>query len=361
MPIDPSYGDRHRALAEVFAKNPTEQEVRDLIGQLGGATAPVWCSPDVVVQDISVPGPRGPIPLRTYRPVRSPVTSALLWAHGGGFEGGDLDMPEAHRVSGELARRAGAFVVSVDYRLARDGVRHPVPLDDVHAAWNWLGTQGLSAVAPGGPLALGGASAGATLALATALRSRDHAERLADALLLAYPCAHFPVPALDAATAVEMSRLPQFGRFTPIAVERIVRNYVGRISDLPAEAMPGHGRLDGLPATHLVLSEYDDLRPSGELLQRQLEEAGVPVGAYLARGMLHGHLNIAESVRQVEESISFFAAVLKGAVADHASVRLPFTVCRGGEAPDHIPTSAEEIRPQASAPSDPEQACGSQA
>ncbi|WUL73458.1 alpha/beta hydrolase [Streptomyces sp. NBC_00343] len=45
-------------------------------------------------------------------------------------------MPEAHPFSAELACRARAFVVSVDYRLARDGVHYPVPIDHVHAAWS---------------------------------------------------------------------------------------------------------------------------------------------------------------------------------------------------------------------------------
>lgn len=94
---------------------------------------------------------------------------------------------------------------------------------------------------------------------------------------LAYPFAHFPVPALDAHGAAEMAQLPPLLRFTPETLEQLVHNYVGRISALPPEALPGAVDPAGLPPTSIMLSEYDDLRSSGELLARQLTESGVPV------------------------------------------------------------------------------------
>ncbi|WP_432969833.1 alpha/beta hydrolase fold domain-containing protein [Dactylosporangium sp. CA-233914] len=269
-----------------------------------------WSDPSVAVADIDVPGPHGPIRLRVYRP-RGPLSRALLWAHGGGFGAGCIDMPEAHTVSGELARRAGALVVSVDYRLAGDGVRYPVPLNDVHAAWRWLTSDGIASLPGGSPAAVGGASAGAALALATALRARD--ERPADAVLLAYPFAHFPNPALDGPIVAEMELQPAFTRCTATIVEAMVRGYVGRISDLPPDALPGAARLDGLPATRISLSEYDDLRPSGELLERQLRDVGVPVSSLLVEGTPHGHLDHDGIIPPVEESLEFLAGGLRQA------------------------------------------------
>ncbi|MFF3500190.1 alpha/beta hydrolase fold domain-containing protein [Streptomyces sp. NPDC003247] len=266
-----------------------------------------WSLPDVSVEDLVVPGPHGEVPVRVYAP-RDEPRRALLWLHGGGFAAGDLDMPEAHTVSAELAARAGALVVSVGYRLAVDGIRHPVPVDDAHAAWLWLHGPGQVR----GPVALGGASAGAALALSTAIRLRDRHEPRPDTLLLAYPFAHFPTPALDDETAAAMRELPSLLRFTTESIEGMVRNYVGRLTDLPADAMPGAANLDDLPPTGVVLSEFDDLRPSGELLARQLDERGVPVRTYLAAGMTHGHLNRGPSLKEVDRSLDFFASFLSG-------------------------------------------------
>ncbi|MET8992106.1 alpha/beta hydrolase [Nonomuraea wenchangensis] len=310
MPFHPELARKLAPLRGVTREDlATDPEAQRLFAEYVRDPAE-WSLPaGVTVEDVTLDGPHGPIPVRTYRTTDTPGR-ALLWAHGGGFAFGDLDKPEARVVSAELAARSGAFVVSVGYRLARDGVRHPVPIDDVDAAWRWLTGE----AAPGVPAGLGGASAGAALVLATALRARDRAAagggRAADLLLLAYPFAHYPNPALDDDLAAEMRELPPFTRFHPADVERMVRAYVGRISDVPPDALPGAARLDGLPATHILLSEYDDLRASGELLERQMREAGVPVSTYLACGMPHGHLNRTPALDEVDASLGYFAAAL---------------------------------------------------
>ncbi|HEU5128132.1 MAG TPA: alpha/beta hydrolase [Glycomyces sp.] len=303
MPVHEYFTAMFRGAAEARAAGGAAAERRflDRYRRLGEG----WDAAGVAIEDLAVPGPHGEVPVRAYRP-EGGLAGAILWCHGGGFLHGGLDMPEAHLVALELARRASAFVVSVDYRLADGTVRYPVPIDDVHAAWSWLGGRPEAGT---GPAALGGASAGAALALATAMRARDAGPRPADALLLAYPFAHFPNPPLDTALYEAMAGLPS--RLDTATLEHAVRNYVGRISDLPPDALPGAGRLDGLPPTRIVVSQYDDLRPSAELLERQLAEAGVPVASYLALGMVHGHLDHPPRLPAAEESIAFMAAGLR--------------------------------------------------
>lgn len=307
MPVDEYFTKMFRGLEEATAPGATDEE-KGALGQAfmreytGDALA--WDTTGIAVEDTAIDGPHGPIPLRLYRP-EGPLNGAVLWCHGGGFRYGDLDMHEGHVVSIELARRAGVAVASVDYRLAEGPVKYPVPIDDVHAAWEWW----CGRHADDGPIGLGGASAGAALALSTALRTRDTGGRAADVLLLAYPFTHYPNPALSPAMSVEMAPLPF--RFEPEGVEEMVRNYVGRISDVPADALPGAARLDGLPRTRIVVSEYDDLRASADLLERQLREVGVPVESYLSLGMTHGHLNHSPEVAEVARSLDFFAEGLR--------------------------------------------------
>ncbi|MFJ8980456.1 alpha/beta hydrolase fold domain-containing protein [Streptomyces sp. NPDC102282] len=260
----------------------------------------------MTTEDCLAEGPHGPVPLRVYTPVGHPAAT-LLWMHGGGFGRGTLDWPEAHGVSAELASRAAARIVSVDYRLAGAGVHYPVPLDDVYAAWHWLAS---AFPRPEGEIrAIGGASAGAALALGCAIRGRD-GSLPADRLLLAYPFAHYPSPALDAATARKMDAIPGIPRIPPASIEDMVMGYVGRITDLPPLALPGAARLDGLPPTAIALSEYDDLRPSGELLSRQLTSVGVPVSHHVAARMPHGHLNQQLSHPEASATLTFLSAAL---------------------------------------------------
>lgn len=309
MPLDPFLAEKIHLLDGVTwekAVADPELEAR-LTAFFADPEAPEM--PDVAIEDRAIPGPHGEVGVRVYTP-RGEARRALVWLHGGGFVGGDLDMLEAHRVSAELAARADALVVSVDYRLVDDKVRYPVPIDDVHAAWLWL-TEGEGVgLLPRGPVSLGGASAGGALALAAALRLRDEGGRAPDGLLLAYPFLHFPVPALDDETAAEMLRLPAMLRFTTRGIADMVRNYVGRLTDLPPDALPGAARLEHLPPTAIAVSEFDDLRPSGELLAVQLAESAVPVRTHVARGMLHGHLNRAPSLEEVDRTLDFLASML---------------------------------------------------
>lgn len=292
MSLDPYFADRFAALSRLIAE--------------GADTSNFFRGQSVTLPDGVTVTEEQPGKIRTYKSIGGTSSVALLWIHGGGFRHGDLDMPEAHAVAAELAQRTGAFVASAEYRLA-DGrsVLFPEPLDDVYAAWTWLGDQGYAKIA------IGGASAGAALALSALLRARDENGPAASALLLAYPFAHFPIPALDAALAAEMSAaLPPVLRSTPESIEDMVRNYVGRISDLPPHAIPGTARLDGLPPTSIMVSEFDDLRPSGEMLGRQLRDLGIPVDEYVAPGMPHGHLNHVADLKGIAGSLDFFAEAL---------------------------------------------------
>ncbi|MGN6742989.1 MAG: alpha/beta hydrolase, partial [Amnibacterium sp.] len=272
-----------------------------------------YALPEVAIEDRSIPGPHGPIPVRLYRPRDSGAAlPGLLWNHGGGFTAGDLDMPEAHVVSAEIAARAGAVVASVDYRLAVGGVRYPVPVDDVATAWSWFrGAAGELGVDPA-RAAIGGASAGANLAVAAVLRARDAGQPLPSAMLLAYPALHFPTPALHDDLAAEMRELPLLLRFTPRMITDITAAYLGRITDIPSNLMPGLADLTDLPPARIVVSEYDDLRASGELFTEQLTERGIRAELTVAAGMLHGHLNIppVAELPEIGRSIDFLAAGL---------------------------------------------------
>ena len=300
IPSDPNWDSdrRNPGNAEIYADfftDPARYEFPD----------------SIAVRDETVPGPHGAIPVRIYQPTdASGAPPALLWNHGGGFTGGGLDMTESHVTGAEIAARAGAVVVAVDYRLANDGARYPVPLDDVVAAWTWLADLANELEVDARRLSSGGASAGANLAAAAVLRLRDNDQSSPAGLLLAYPSLHFPLPALDDEVHAVMATLPPVLRARPATVAAMYGNYAGRISDLPPEVIPGNARLQGFPSTRILISEYDDFRPSGELFAQQLAEAGVPVETHLAAGMLHGHLNRTPVLEEVSRSLDFFATAL---------------------------------------------------
>ena len=159
---------------------------------------------DLHIEDHQAPGPNGPVPVRVYTPAAaSGPRPVLVWCHGGGFMHGDLDMPEADATARGVAGRAGAVVVSVDYRLcdepealggrkarrfpgtAEDLVVHaPIPLQDVLAAVCWTVAEADHLGIDPERLALGGASAGGNLAAAATLSLAHEGRAPAASLLL---------------------------------------------------------------------------------------------------------------------------------------------------------------------------------
>jgi hypothetical protein len=84
---------------------------------------PDYQAADVSVRPDTAPGPHGPVPVRVYNDGAGDGSRAcLVWMHGGAFMMGNPDMPEADWASRQLAQRADAVVVSVDYRLCQGGV-----------------------------------------------------------------------------------------------------------------------------------------------------------------------------------------------------------------------------------------------
>ncbi len=281
-----------------------------------GAPVGGYRPPGAEVMQRSIDGPHGAIPVRVYRPpARAGVSPApgLVWAHGGAFVAGDLDMPEADVVARELCALTRGTVVSVDYRLAVDGVHFPVPHDDVVAAWRWTSEHcGALGIDPR-RLSLGGASAGANLAAGAALRARDEGRALPWRLLLAYPVLHDELPAPAVPPPADMDLIPEMLRFPPEAVSGLNRNYLGGAAPSPY-AFPALGDVAGLPPLAIVTCEYDDLRPSGDAFAAQARAGGVPVIVQCEPGVPHGHLNI-PGLPAAERSLRFFAAEMAGVSA----------------------------------------------
>lgn len=287
MTLDPYYSARFAGIRDVtweavYGGDAVAIEKAIAFSQPVGTYDP----PPIEIYDSVIPGGDAEIPVRVYR--RSPARACLVWMHGGAFKWGDLDMREAHAVAAEIACRMDVVVISVDYRLVPT-FRYPAPLDDGVAAIRWAEKH---FQVHDGRIAVGGASAGANLAIATCLRLRDEGGPTPRSVCLAYPTVHreSPVPSEEAARSA--TQLPPLTRFGPAQVEEIYRDYLGAAyDDPPAYGVPAIADLGGLPPFAIANAEYDDLRPSGETFAEQLRAAGVTVTSWTEPGTAHGFLN----------------------------------------------------------------------
>jgi len=315
MPIHPSQASKFHLLEgiesfEAGLADPATRARLDQFMSIPDAPAP----PAVDVRETAAPGPHGPVRVRVYAP-GGDVSGrpGFVWLHGGAFRMGDLDMPEADWTARQICERAGAVVVSVDYRLCVDGVTYPVPHDDSVAAVRWVrdnaGTLGIDP----DRISVGGASAGGNLATGAVLRLRDDDGWVPAALLLAYTTLHAVVPPPSPSLAPLLAEIPTLLRFLPDVRRSITENYLGGPASLAdGYAMPANAVLEGLCPVVLLNSEYDDLRASAEVFAGQLAVAGVDVRQVVTRGMLHGFLNLHPGIEPVDQALDLMADVVAG-------------------------------------------------
>lgn len=259
-----------------------------LSGEVEGVPPAAPMSVDGVTRtDGTVPGPGGPIPVRWYRSDEVDVgepAPALVWAHGGGWQYGDLDMPEADSVAQLVAAGLPGVVVTVDYRLA-PAHRHPAALDDVLAVYRWVRSHGSTHGVAAERIALGGSSAGGHLAsLATLELAAD--EVTPAALLLAYPVT-------DPDGGPYEERDPDCPPVLWLGHEGTMGLFRGYLGDDPHgdPPVPAAGDLSGLPPTLVTTAEVDSLRAQAVRFVELALAAGVDVAHHDVAGVLHGYLN----------------------------------------------------------------------
>ncbi|BAJ32501.1 MULTISPECIES: alpha/beta hydrolase [Kitasatospora] len=273
----------------LYTRSLAEARAADLADIRAAAGNP---EPVGSVEELAVDGPGGPLPLRIYRPLHRPDTSAgaelpvLLYLFGGGWTLGSPDTSDA--ICRRLTNEVGCLTVSVGYRLAPE---HPFPaaVHDVAAAAEWIAAHAARLGADPARTAVAGDSAGGNLAAALTLLARERGGPALRHQLLVYPNTDH---AADTPSVREHDDPLLFNR-------RSVAWYWGHYLTDPADganplASPLRAAsLAGLPPATVITAEYDPLRDEGEAYAEALRAAGVPVELRRYQGMPHGFFAMA--------------------------------------------------------------------
>ncbi len=258
------------------------------------------------VEDFHIPARDGfALPARLYAPSAEPLP-VLLYFHGGGFTIGSIATHDG--LCRALSALAGCAVVSLDYRLAPEH-RFPVAVNDAQDAMHWLATQGHSLGLDGSRLAVGGDSAGGTLAAVCALLARDAGLPLALQLLIYPGCtAHADTPSHQTyahGLVLEAAQVDWFfGQYIDVADRDD-----WRFAPLNA---PDH---DGLAPAWIGLAELDPLVDEGVLYADTLRHAGVAVDLDIYRGVTHEFIKMGRAIPEARTARADAANALRAAFA----------------------------------------------
>lgn len=265
------------------------------------------------LEDRTVPGPGGSIPLRVYTPAGTGPFPALVFFHGGGWVLGSIEGSDATCRS--LANAAGCVVVSVEYRLAPEH-KFPAAADDCYAATRWVAENAAAINVDPSRIAVGGVSAGGNLAAVVSLMARDRGgPSLVHQLLVV------PVTDRNFETPSYRENAEGYG-LTRDSMTWFWNHYLGDEHDArhPYAAPLQAADLRGLPPATVITAEYDPLRDEGAAYAQRLREAGVPVRSICYDGMIHTFFSMASLLVKGRQAVDEAGAALRAAFAQRPGI-----------------------------------------
>ena len=256
------------------------------------------------VEDLQVPARDGTVlPARLYQDAGD-ARGVLLYLHGGGFTIGSIGTHDL--LCRELAALARCTVVSLGYRLAPEH-RFPTAVEDTWDGLQWLAREREPLGLAGQPMAVGGDSAGGTLAAVAALQARDAGLALALQLLF-YPGT---APRQDSAShrryhqglVIEQAHIEYFfGHYIDLADRDD-----WRFAPLNAPDV------DGVAPAWIGLAECDPLFDDGIAYADKLRAAGVAVDLEVWRGVTHEFIKMGRALPEARQAHAAAAQALSAA------------------------------------------------
>jgi acetyl esterase len=235
------------------------------------------------------------------------VLPVCLYLHGGGFTIGNLETHDS--LCRQLALRSGAAVVALDYRLAPEH-RFPTAVDDA-----WAALQALAEPATGARLgldatrlAVGGDSAGGTLAAVCALLARDAGLALRlQVLITPGTIAHADTPS--------HTRFAHGFLLERQAVLWFFDQYIDEADREDWRFAPAlaHDH-EGVAPACIVIAECDALVDEALAYGDILRAAGVPVELELTRGVTHDFIKLGRMLPEAGVAQQAIAEALKKAL-----------------------------------------------
>ena len=231
---------------------------------------------------------------------------ALLFLHGGGFTVGSVQTHDT--LCRQLAAASGCIVVSLNYRLAPQ-YRFPTASNDAWDALQWLSLQGAALGVNVARLAVGGDSAGGTLATVCAILARDAGLPLALQLLL--------YPGTTAHQDTDSHRRFAQG---PVLDERTITWFFEQYVRSPADREDWRFApllapdVDGVAPAWIGLAECDPLVDEGVAYADKLRMAGVAVQLEIYRGVTHEFVKMGRAVPEARQAQADMAQALREAL-----------------------------------------------
>jgi len=249
------------------------------------------------------------VPVRLYAPqqLAGALLPVLVFFHGGGFVVGSIATHDS--LCRTLSHLAHCAVLSVGYRLAPVH-RFPVAFEDAWDAMQWVHQQGHGHGLDALRVAVGGDSAGGTLAAACALQARDAGWPLRLQLLIYPGCAaRQDSPSHKTFGHGFLLEAAHIDYFFSLYLRSDAERDDWRFAPLLAD------EVEGVAPAWFCLAECDPLVDEGLAYADRLRAAGVPVDLELYRGVVHEFIKMGRAIPEARQAHLDAARALRHAFA----------------------------------------------
>jgi epsilon-lactone hydrolase len=291
-------------------RDALDQLLRDAPLDLGGDVAEQRVIFEEMMTAIPVPadvttssGSLGGIPVVNVEAAGADHASVIFYLHGGAYAIGTA--ASSVGLASDLGRRAGARLVTVDYRLAPEHP-HPAAIDDAVAAYRGLLDSGI----PASTIAIAGESAGAGLAAATLVALKHAGLPQPTGAVLMSPWADLTLSgdSISAKAAVDPA-------LTPEGLRRRAADYVpagDRTADLVS---PIFADLTGLPPLLIQAGSHEILLDDATRLASRAAAADVAVRLEITPGVPHVFQGFAAMLHEGDAALTSAGEFLRAHLA----------------------------------------------
>ncbi|SEK39183.1 acetyl esterase [Variovorax sp. YR750] len=258
------------------------------------------------IEDLTIAARDGyAIPVRLYAP-SSAVLPVLIYFHGGGFTVGNIRTHDT--LCRVLSAKSGCAVVSIDYRLA-PAHKFPTASNDAWDAFQFIAKQGASLGLDPSRLAVGGDSAGGTLAAVCAILARDAGLPLSLQMLI------YPGTTAHQDTASHLRHVDG-----PLLTKAMIDFFFSQYVNTPADRDDWRfapllaDDVDGVAPAWIGLAECDPVVDEGIAYADKLRAAGVQVDLEIYRGVIHEFIKMGRAIPEALQAQDDAARALREAL-----------------------------------------------
>lgn len=279
--------------------------VKRVLEKQGKSTDP---EPVGNVEEKTVPGPAGQIPIRVYTPNGNGPFPIIFYIHGGGWVIATNDTYDASPRA--LCNLVKAVVVSPEYRKGPEN-KFPAAHEDTFAAYKWVVQNAGQLKGNDKKIAVVGESAGGNMAAVIANRAKGEGVRPPKAQVLVYPVAS------DDMNSPSYQRNADAKPLNKPMMKWFGEKYLNTPAEMSKPWMSiVKADVKGVAPATIINAEIDPLCSDGEMYAKHLREAGVDVVQKTYKGVTHEFFGMAAVLPQAKEAQQLAADRLKAAFAD---------------------------------------------